>query len=114
MIYKLVILNVFCVSKPCSLTIVSNNGNVIKKVTLKAINSKICFCTKEQSFKLIARYSNQTIYKTMCINNLRCQNIFVNFVFNSQLSQRISSEIKLLDANYGFPVTKAVLNFKLK
>lgn len=112
MIFKTVVINVTCFTKPCTLTIMSDKGNFIKEVALKLFNTKICICTNEQRLKLIARFKSQDIYKTIYLNNQQCQNIFVNFLINKISSQRIIREIKLLVASYSLPVEKAILNFK--
>ncbi len=112
MICKSVVLNILCFKTPCCLTIISDNGHIIKKTTLKYISSKICFCTNSKSIKLIARYNCKTICKTIYLSTSRCQNSFANLLFDTNPFNQSVKIIILLDANYGFPISKAIINFK--
>lgn len=114
MIYKYVILNIFCSKKPCDLTIMYNNGNCKRRCNITSHHSKICIHTKESSVKITASYEEQIYYKTIYLDDLRCQNIFVNFGFYTTFCQKAVNLIRLTDANYGFSVSNAVLNFKQK
>lgn len=111
MIYKLVVLNIFCSKVPCNLTIMSENGSVLKRVEVNSHCSKICICTKGRRIRLSASYSRQQIYKTIYLGCARQQNIFVNFAFNLITLQKYVCFVKLNDRNYGFPVKNANLLF---
>ena len=109
---KKVKINIFS-SKECfELTIMSCDGRVIKNVVINSKASKICFCTRNDCVKLFAKHKNQIVCKKICLCNLRCQNIFVNFVFNKIFSKMVFKTICLTDLNYGLPVHNATLCFK--
>lgn len=107
---KFVVLSIFCARKPCQLKIIYDNCFMEKNIN--ANMSKIRICTKNQFIKLIAKYENITYYKTIYLNNCKCQNNFANFMFNVSILQKIKFNIFLTDKNYGFPVSNAILNFK--
>ena len=112
MLEKLVILNIKSVQKPLKLTIFWDD-NVKKEIVCKK-KTKFCICLKGDFVRLVAKYNNQTYLKTIYLKNFRCQNVFVNFMFNTTISQKTSGIITLTDLIYGFPVKKALLNFKQK
>ncbi len=114
MSFKSVTLNVCCSKIPCNLLIISANGHIIQKKLINSFKSKLYFCTRDCEIKVIAKLKDKTFYKTICLNNFKHQNICVNFTFNTVLSQKILNTISLLDANYNFPISKAILNFKQK
>ena len=111
-IFKSVFININSFSKPSCLMIIDDDYNIIKKAKINSFCSKICICTKSHKLKLIASYSCQAIYKTICLNNFKCQNIFVNFKLNAISQQKAYNVITLLDANYGLPVENAILCFR--
>ncbi len=112
MISKAVFLDVICHKKPYYLTIMIDDCFMLKKAKINSFSSKFCICTKNERLTIIASYKTQAVYKTIYLNNKPCENICVNFLFNKTFSQRSNNIIKLLDVNYGFPVEKALLNFK--
>ena len=114
MFRKFVVLNISCSKRPCQITILYGDASCIKKHTITSKYTNICVYTKACSIKIIARYNEQIYYKTVYLNSFWCQNVFVNFEFNSIFSQTIVNIITLTDANYGFPISKALLNFKQK
>lgn len=112
MIYKKVELNISCSNTPFELTIMSCDGKVIKRKVLRTNCTSICVCTKECCIKLFAKYRNQIMCQKICLNNMSCQNIFVNFVFNNVFSKITNFTIILTDTVYGLPVKNALLHFK--
>lgn len=112
MFFKSVTLNVLCFKNPCDLKILSCDGRLIEKLKTRSISSKICFCIRGQFIRLKATYKNHTEYKTIYLCEKRCQDIFVNFAFNTSISQRVFNVITLTDATYGFPVKNALLSFR--
>ena len=107
---KSVVLNIICFKIPCCLTVMAQDGTIIKNVQLESYNSKICFNTTKQSLKLMVTYNNMTEKKKICVDNL-CKNNCFKFDFSSKIFQQNDFMIKLYDFNYGFPVDKAILNF---
>lgn len=104
---KLVFLEIISSDTPCTLTVLSCNGQIIKRVTLNSFKSKICFCTKEQNLKLILACNNMSLYRKISV----CKNNCIRLSFNTRRRNRVNC-ITLSDANYGFPVQKAILSFK--
>ena len=111
MFRKFVVLNISCSKRPCQITILYDDGSCIKRHTITSKYTNICVYTKACSIKIIASYNQQVYYKTVYLNGLWCQNIFVNFEFNAIFSQRVVNIITLNDANYGFPISRAMLKF---
>ena len=112
MFCKLVKLNIFSSNTPYELTILAQNGQIIKQITIETNKSKICFHTKNCTIKLFARYNNETNYQTAHLSNRLCQSCNVSFAFQSILRPIRPNIIKLSDATYGFPIAKAILNFR--
>ena len=107
-------LDIFCPKMPYDLTIMVDDCFVIKKAKINNTCSKFCINTKNKKLKIFARYNKQIVCKTIYLNNNSCENICVNFLFNTKLFQRTFNTIFLCDANYGFPVLRAMLNFGSK
>lgn len=114
MFNKLVVFNVLCSKIPCEIKINSCNNKLIKKTILKAKKSKFCVCANCCFLKVIAKYKNLIYFKTIYLNGLTCQNVFLNFSFSTKLYKSQTNLITLRDANYGIPVKRALLNFKHK
>ena len=112
MFSKSIIVNIFCKSKPCELTILAEDGHIIQKATIGTTKMKFVICTNDCIIKVIATHNDLTYYKTIFLGNCKCQSIFVSFGFNTTISQKLHSVVVLSDANYGFPVARALLNFK--
>lgn len=104
-----IVLNLFCNKIPCEILIVTLEGNLIKQITVNSICSKICFCTNQCNVIIMASFKNETIQKTLCLNN-DYENI--ELLFNPSRYESSKNVIKLFDANYGFPVAKAQLIFR--
>ena len=111
MFAKKLCLDIYCSKFPCQLTILSCDGD-LKNVTIQSNISKFCFCTKSCAIRLLASHNGQTIHQTIYLTNLLCQKNFVNFVFDRTILQISNNIITLTDANYGFPIANALLNFK--
>lgn len=108
MFCKTVRLKVFCSNTPCQLTILSGNNSVIKTCTVSLCHSEICLRTAGGMLKIIARYQNQTICRIIYLRCCWCQTVCTCFNFNAPSLVNIT----LTDANYGFPVSNAILNFQ--
>lgn len=110
--YVVVELNIFCLYTPFSIEILSERGEFLKRVKISLNCSKICVRTSGKFIRLIARQGNLSEYKTIFLNDNGCQSVFVSFAFNSAFSRNSFGLVFLKDANYGFPVENAILNFK--
>ena len=107
MFNKFVTLNVFCSEIPCEILIVSEEGNLLKQLIIKSHDSKICFCTNTCNIFLIAIFRNKIVRQILYLSNNFCQIHDVMLITKSITNNLI----KLIDANYGFPVIKAQLQF---
>ena len=112
MFNKLVVLKILCFKKPCNITILDYFGKTLQKFTIKSTSSKICVCTRSCLIKLIAKHNGLTYFKTIHLNNCKCQNVFLSFAFNTTFLQKTINVFMLNDANYGMPVNMALLNFR--
>ena len=113
MFFKSIILNIFCSKIPCKLTILSCDNKIIKNFFINSYYTKLCIRTKDCAIKLLATNKNQTIYQKLYLNCKFCQKYCVNFAFFTILPQKLFNYIKLTDKIYGFPISKAILNFQL-
>ena len=104
-------LNIFSSILPYNLTIISSDCKVITSSVINTFNKKICINTNSCYVKLIAKISGQVVYKTIYLNNQKCQKYSVNFAFDSVISQKYVNFFTLFDKNYNFPIETAILNF---
>ena len=111
MVFKSINLNIFCLKRPCNLTVISNDGTIVKKGKINSFFSTINICTKGQSIKIIASYNGLSVCKTICLSDMKCQNYCVDFSFSARLWQGQICLITLKDKNYGFPILNATLKF---
>ena len=108
---KKIKLNIFSSILPYNLKIISSNCEIIKNTLISTYNQKICISTKGCYVKLVAKISGQIVYKTIYLNNQKCQKYSVNFAFDSVISQKYVNFFTLFDKNYDFPIESAILNF---
>ena len=113
MFFKSIVLNIFCSKIPCKLAILSCDNKIVEEYEIKTYYSKICIRTNNCMIKLLATNKNQTIYQKLYLNYKFCQKYCVNFAFFTILPQKLFNYIKLTDKTYGFPISKAILNFQL-
>ena len=111
MFKKIVFLDLHCSETPCNFTVLSCNGQIFKTIIISNC-SKVCFCTDDYQIKLFATCNKQTIQQTLCLSNSLCQNYCISFVFEKIIPPKVVNLIELFDANYGFPVANATLDFK--
>ena len=109
---KYVFLSVICSKQPCYLTIIADDCCVIKNKKIRNTASKFRIETKGNKLVFIVKYNYYTIFKTIYLNNCFCNDICINFTFNTKISQKTNNLIKLSDANYNFPIKNAILKFK--
>ena len=111
MFCKSIILNVSFFNLPCILRVLDNHNCEILKTNINGFKTRLCIRTSSQKLKVIATDNLKSIYKTLELNNKRCQNFFLNFSFSSAFSQTSQNLITLSDENYGFPISNALLKF---
>ena len=110
MFAKKVFINIFCSRLPCQLTILSCDNKMITQAFLQTNESQIFVYVKGNRIKLIATYQNETIFQTISLANRFCQIVYTTFAF-SRIVNPSRILISLTDANYGFPIANATLNF---
>ena len=108
---KSVFLEISCPKNPYGLMILFDDCTFAKKININCYSSKFYFCTSTNKLKIVARYGNQTVFKTIYLGCEPCQKVCAKFMFNTQIFQNVVGVISLTDANFGFPITNAVLKF---
>ena len=108
---KKIIINLLSNYLHYNLIIYSIDGKILKNSIINRNNVNICIYTKECYIKIVSSYNKQVNYKTIYLNNNKCQNICLSYVFNN-IFQIVSNRITLSDKKYGFPIKKAILKFK--
>ena len=111
MCFKSVCLNIACFKTPYQLTILLDDCVVIENATIKQCFNTFCLQTNKKKLKIFAKYQNYTLCKEICLNGCRCQDIYASFLFSTKILQNSNVRITLSDANYGFPIARAMLNF---
>ena len=108
MFCKSVSLHLFCSNTPAQVTIMDELGNVISRTTVSLCHNKICLRTSARTLIIMARYQNQVLYQAIRLCCCYCQTAYARFIFNAPQQIRVN----LHDANYGFPISRAVLTFR--
>lgn len=109
---KIINLIVSSSTTPYELTISTCDGNFIARRTINSTSVRFCLYTNACCIKFTAKYRNQTIVKSMLLQNCKCQTRGVNFNFVPIMPTQQPQTFILLDANYSFPIAYAELNFK--
>ena len=109
-------INLWIYSKnfPLTIKIFAPGGVLIAQRFVTKSVSHFNFCTCYSKIIIVAKFGNSTQRKVVCLSNFLCQNLLSTFAFLMQSQSSIESiqNITLFDANYNFPITNAVLNFK--
>lgn len=98
---------------PYSLTIQDAFGRNLANGIVNSSRARFCIRTKGCQLRLIARYQNVTIFRTIYLFDCRCQRAFVSLGFASQFAEVVNL-FTLQDEIYGLPVPETVLNFESK
>ena len=109
--FKSVFLEISCPKNPYGLMILFDDFIFAKKTHINCHSSKFHFFTNTNKLKIVARYDNQTVFKTIYLGCEPCQKICTKFMFNTSIFQNSISKIFLTDENYGLPVSNAMLKF---
>ncbi len=106
---KQVVLKIICKNAPANLKIFSSNNILIKQTTLSDYFSWVCLKTYSSYVVLKITQNNQTTTKYVGLFKSPCQTrkVVLNF------SQNVVNlkNFFLVDKNYGFNISSAVLKF---
>ena len=114
MLAKYVNLTIFSSKTPYDLNISTCNGQFIAKKKPISNPLSFCLCTTACCLKLIAKAQNETIIKTISLQNCRCQEYSVGFSFMPLIPTPAEQIFLLIDKNYNLPVKNAIINLELK
>ena len=106
---KKVILNIFSPKTPFELTILNCKNQVINKLTINSFSSKICVSTCDCCIIILAKYSDETIHRTIRLNRCPCQHQYISLNFISFPPIETPVSVTLTDENYNLPVLDAIL-----